>query len=106
MKSYLQCQGGSRGNSTMVSRRVSNLHEDAEVCHHALRQAILIKRDAFWHEWNRWKLAGVVWWTLQKVGVKLRLDLSEDVLERIVREVEKLNRAAAVRRHSAGVVVA
>ena len=105
MRSYPRAIYGYNDESTMVGDEVSDLHDDPEVFHHALRQAILVERDVFWHEFNRWKLRGIAKWTLQQRCKQLRVKLPEDILRRIVNEVEKCNRAAAVARHSAGVVV-
>ena len=102
MKNYPMAVDVLRG--TMVGDEVSNLHDKPEVFHHALRQAILIERDVFWHEFNRWKLYGVAKWTLQQKCKQLQVTLPQDVLHGIINEVEKLNRAAAVAYHSAGVV--
>ena len=87
--------GNRADDETAVGDEVSDLHDDPVVLHHALRQAILIERDVFWHCFNRWKLAGVSLWTLRQACKQLGVTVDHDNLVRIVLEAEKMNRAAA-----------
>ena len=98
MSQYLNATDGRSG--TMVGNAVSDLHDNPEVFHQALRQAILIERDVFWHEFNRWKLCAETKWILRQ---KCK-EITDDVLYTIITEVERSNRAAAEAYHSAGVV--
>ena len=98
MKRYPNATDGRRG--TMVGNTVSNLHDNPEVFHQALRQAILVERDVFWHKFNRWKLCAETKWILRQ---KCK-EITDDVLYTIITEVERSNRAAAEAYHSAGVV--
>ena len=94
--------GNRADDETAVGDEVSDLHDDPVVLHHALRQAILIERDVFWHCFNRWKLAGVSLWTLQQACKQLKVTVDQDNLVKIVLEAEKMNRAAAAALRSAG----
>ena len=96
--------GGSAPGETAVGDAVSDLHGDPVVFHHALRQAILVERNVFWHYFNRWKLAEVSLWTLQQACKRLRVTVDQDNLVKVVIEAEKMNRAAAAVFHSAGTI--
>ena len=96
--------GNRAHDETAVGNAVSDLHDDPVVLHHALRQAILVERDIFWHCFNRWKLAEVSLWTLQQACKRLRVTVDQDNLVKIVIEAEKMNRAAAAVFHSAGTI--
>ena len=87
--------GNRVDDETAIGDEVSELHDDPVVFHHALRQAILIERDAFWHCFNRRKVAEVSLWALRQACERLGVTIDHDNLVRIVLEAEKLNRAAA-----------